>query len=192
MTKIIDAQVCARCAAVSTTCCTLTPGQEDMCFPVSEIERQRIVEFGPTRGGLTGAPNSSAFVDNLLRLFPRDRGHMSALFPPHGEHLRLATHPDGRCTFLGSMGCTLSREVRPYYCRLFPFWVSAGAVTAFEAKDCLAFQEGRFVSGMLPLFALKRSAVRELHGRMRMAWGLPPDEPGLESGRKCTKVGKNA
>jgi len=187
-----DAQVCARCAAISPTCCNLTPGQEELCFPVSEIERQRIVEFGPTRGGLTGAPNSSAFLDNLMRLFPGDREHLSKVFPPHGEHLRLATDPDGNCTFLGPRGCTLSGEVRPYYCRLFPFWVSAGAVTAFDAKDCLACREGRIVSGMLPLFSQKRSAVRELHGRMRMAWGMSPDEHVARTERKRTKVDKNA
>jgi Fe-S-cluster containining protein len=192
VTRANDAAVCARCAAVGSTCCTLTPGQEDLCFPVSEIERQRIVEFGPPRGGLTGAPNSSAFLDHLTRLFPRDRERLEQAFPSHGEHLRLATHPDGRCTFLCSTGCILPREARPYYCRLFPFWVSAGAVTAFEAKGCLACREGRFVSGMLPLFNLKRAAVQELHGRMRMAWGLPPQESGQEPGRKRTKVGNNA
>lgn len=192
MTIVKDALVCARCAAISPTCCNLTPGQENLCFPVSEIERQRIVEFGPLQGGLTGAPNSPEFLDNMLRLFPRDREHLLAIFPAHGEHLRLATHPDGNCSFLGPHGCTLSGEVRPYYCRLFPFWVSAGAVTAFDAKDCLACREGRIVSGMLPLFSLKRSTVRELHGRMRMAWGMSPDERCEPIERNRTKVDKNA
>ena len=192
MNKKIDAVVCARCAAVGPTCCRLTPGQEDLCFPVSEIERQRMVEFGPKQGGLTGAPNSKSFLDNLMRLFPRDRAHLDRLFPAHGEHLRLATHPDGRCTFLGPAGCVLAREARPYYCRLFPFWVSAGAVTAFEARECLACAEGRTVQVMLPLLVMSSAVILELHGRMRMAWGMAPILGGVEPGLKPAKVENDA
>ncbi|WP_423747885.1 zinc/iron-chelating domain-containing protein [Fundidesulfovibrio terrae] len=173
---LADAQVCARCALVNPTCCRLTPGEEDLCFPVSEIERQRIVEFGPSKGGLTGSPNSKSFLDNLLRLFPRDKAHLATVFPHHGEHLRLATLPDGSCTFLGPTGCVLTREARPYYCRLFPFWVSAGAVAAFDVKTCLACHEGRTVMKMLPLLETTRAVVLELHGRMRMAWGMAPSD----------------
>ena len=187
-----DAFVCIRCAAMGPTCCSLVPGQEDLCFPVSEMERQRIVEFGPKKGGLTGAPNSKRFLDNLMRLFPRDRKHLVAVFPPHGEHLRLATHPDGRCSFLGASGCSLPREARPYYCRLFPFWVSAGAVTAFEAKGCLACSEGRTIQGILPLIEMSRALVLELHGRMRMAWGMAPGDDGEEPGRTRVRVKNDA
>lgn len=187
-----DAHVCLRCAQVNPTCCRLTPGQEDLCFPVSEIERQRIVEFGPRMCGLTGARNSKAFLSNMVRLFPRERVRLAALFPPHGEHLRLATLPDGRCAFLGQKGCILPREARPYYCRLFPFWVSAGAVTAFDASGCLACSEGGTAEGMLGLFKMSRSMVRELHGRMRMAWGLAPGEGGDEPGKRPARVGNDA
>lgn len=177
MTSPQDAYVCARCAAAGPTCCRLAPGQEDLCFPVSEMERQRIVEFGPRRGGLTGAPNSKSFLDNLLRLFPADRAALAGRFPPHGDHLRLATLADGACVFLGQEGCLLPREARPYYCRLFPFWISAGAVTAFVAKGCLACSEGRTVADMLELLEMNPGKVRELHGRMRLAWGLVPGGP---------------
>lgn len=171
-----DPDVCARCAAVGHCCCVLTPGQEELCFPVSEMERQRIVESGPGRAGLCAAPNSAAFLGHMTRLFPRDRAWFAQVFPPQGRHLRLATRPDGRCVYLAEAGCRLPREARPYYCRLFPFWVSAGAVAAFEAKGCLAFKQGRTVQGMLSLLGMSQAAVRELHGRMRLAWGLVPDE----------------
>ena len=192
MTPKKDAFICARCAASGPTCCRLVPGQEDLCFPVSEIERQRIVEYGPKKGGLTGAPNSKSFLDNLLRLFPRDRTHIISLFPSHGEHLRMATKSGGRCAFLGASGCALPREARPYYCRLFPFWVSAGAVTAFEAKECLGFVEGRTVQGMLHLLGMSRALVLELHGRMRMAWGMIPGDDGEEPGKPRTRVVNDA
>jgi hypothetical protein len=154
----------------------LTPGQEDLCFPVSELERQRIVEFGPGRGGLVSAPNSKAFLGHMSRLFPKDRAMLGKAFPQGGGHLRLATSKDGRCTFLSQTGCVLPWEARPYYCRLFPLWVSASAVTAFVAKGCLAGAEGRTVAGMLGLLGMDPAQVRELHGRMRLAWGFIPEE----------------
>jgi Fe-S-cluster containining protein len=139
------------------------------------MERQRIVEYGPKKGGLTGQRNSKAFLDHVSRLFPGEGKRLAVLFPAHGEHLRLATLPDGRCAFLGPTGCVLPREARPYYCRLFPFWVSAGAVTAFDAKGCLACDEGRSVKGMLPLLEMSRPLVLKLHGQLRLAWGMVPE-----------------
>ena len=189
MTTSEDADVCARCAVRGSTCCRLTPGQEELCFPVSEIERQRIIEAAPGVGGLTGAANTRTFLAHMTRLFPRDRRRMAELFPLGGQHLRLATRLDGSCLFLGPEGCALPREVRPYYCRLFPFWVSAGAVAAFEASCCLAAQESGAVKPLLRQLRMTPGMVLELHGRMRMAWGLPPGEDGISPGKHRDKVG---
>lgn len=189
MTSTRGAEICARCARVGRCCCILTDDAQELCFPISELERQRIVEHGPKdRGGLCGQPNSAAFLDRLGRLFPKDRAALAKLFPPHGEHLRLATEPDGQCTFLTSAGCSLPREVRPYYCRLFPFWVSAGAVAAFMAKGCLAGGEGRTAEGTLSVMGVSRQTVRNLHGRLRMAWGLPPTDDGDLCGQTLPEV----
>jgi len=173
----LDAAVCARCAALGPTCCELTPGEEESCFPVSEMEKRRIDEhLGLELGGLTQERNSRAFVTNLVRLFPRERKILETLFPPHGYHLRLATDKAGRCAFLGPSGCGLPNEVRPYYCRLFPFWVSGSRLTVFTPPGCLAYREGRSEKPMLEL--LETSAVKmiDLYCRLRMAWGLPPKE----------------
>jgi len=113
-------------------------------------------------------------VDSLMRLFPDERARVAALFPLRGEHLRLAALPDGSCSFLGIAGCVLRWEVRPYSCRLFPFWVSAGAVTVRAGMGCLAYAEGRTPEGMLPLLVMNHAMARELHGRMRLAWGMSP------------------
>ncbi len=174
---LFDPGVCARCAASGPTCCQLTPGQEEMCFPVSETERVRIVDhLGPRRGGFRQERNSTAFLDNLVRLFPKEREAVCALFPSHGFHLRLSTNPDGECLFLTSAGCALPNEVRPYYCRLFPFWTVGGRLTAFASNGCLAHREGRAVPGMLDLLETTSKKMRDLHCRLRMAWGLPPKE----------------
>ncbi|WP_243438383.1 YkgJ family cysteine cluster protein [Fundidesulfovibrio soli] len=192
MTSSPDTYVCAQCASLGPTCCRLEPGQEDLCFPVSELERQRIVDAAPQMGGLTGAPNTAPFLAHMMRLFPRDRAHMASLFPSHGGHLRLATRPDGGCSFLAAEGCILPREVRPYYCRLFPFWVSAGAVAAFDASGCLACKRSKGVRELLAQLGMSHAMVLDLHGRMRLAWGMTPFEDGELLARLKDRVGKNA
>ncbi len=173
----LESDICSRCAAAGPTCCELSPGQEELCFPISEMERHRIVEHvGLTRGAFTPEPNSHAFLANLRRLFPRERQALEALFPETGRHLRLSVTPAGRCVFLRATGCRLPRAARPYYCRLFPFWVAGGRVTAFAAAQCLVHRQGRTVPGMLALLLATEAGVRELHGRLRLAWGLPPQE----------------
>ncbi|MHC1790070.1 YkgJ family cysteine cluster protein [Solidesulfovibrio sp.] len=171
------ASVCAACAAAGPTCCSLTPGQEELCFPVSDMERTRIVEqVGLSLGAFTPQANTGAFLANLVRLFPRERAILGRLFPQEGQHLRLSVDAAGNCVFLRADGCCLPRAVRPYYCRLFPFWLSGAAVSAFAAPGCLVHRQGRTVSRMLALLDSTEADVRDLHGRLRLAWGLPPKE----------------
>ncbi|EFL50082.1 conserved hypothetical protein [Solidesulfovibrio fructosivorans JJ]] len=168
---------CRRCAAAGPTCCTLTPGHEELCFPISEVERHRIAEHvGLSLGAFTPEANSGAFLSCMRRLFPREGKLLESLFPESGRHLRLSVSPGGHCVFLQADGCRLPREARPYYCRLFPFWMADGRVTAFAAASCLVHRQGRTVAGMLTLLAATEGQVRDLHGRLRLAWGLPPRE----------------
>lgn len=169
--------LCGQCAAAGPTCCTLTPGQEELCFPVSDMERIRLVEqVGLSLGAFTPEANSGAFVANLVRLFPRDRDSLVRLFPEGGRHLRLSVDRSGNCVFLRADGCCLPRPVRPYYCRLFPFWLAGTRVTAFAAPGCQVHRQGRTVARMLALLDFSEAEVRDLHGRLRLAWGLPPKE----------------
>ena len=169
--------LCGQCAAAGPTCCTLSPGHEELCFPVSDMERTRIVEqVGLGFGAFTPQVSSRAFAANLARLFPRDRDSLVRIFPEGGQHLRLSVDKTGNCLFLRADGCCLPRPVRPYYCRLFPFWMVGTAVTAFAAPDCLVHRQGRTVARMLALLDCAEAEVRELHGRLRLAWGLPPKE----------------
>ncbi len=173
----LEPDICGRCAAAGPTCCELSPGEEELCFPVSESERHRIADhLGLDRGMFVAQGNTGAFRANMYRLFPRERRVVDALFPENGSHLRLAVTPAGRCVFLRASGCCLPRSVRPYYCRLFPFWVAGGRVTAFAAAGCLVRRLGRTVPAMLALLDCTEAEARDLHGRLRLAWGLPPKE----------------
>ncbi len=186
----LDPSVCQRCASRGHTCCRLAPGEEEVCFPLSEMERDRILDQSHDKGAFVQEANSAPFRDNLFRLFPRERELLEQLFPENKTHLRLATRPDGACVFVGPQGCSLPREARPYYCLLFPFWLLDDRMTTFTPDGCLAVAESRTLSQMLRLIGMTEAEVRLLHGRLRLAWGLPPKE-GLplltQSFRRYTK-----
>jgi Fe-S-cluster containining protein len=178
-----DPHVCRRCALAGPTCCQLSAGQEEFCFPLSVLEKDRIRDHLPDLGGFASAPNSASFVDGLSRLFPDERREVKALFPAGKEHLRLAVDAHGACRFLSPGGCLVPREARPYYCRLFPFWITGERITLFETPFCLAQQEHPKVGDLLAVLGLTTTQVASLHGSLRLAWGLPP-RPGMDAVKK--------
>ena len=166
-----------RCARLGPTCCVVPPGNEEQWFPVSAMERHRIEEtLGLDRGAFTLSANSGAFRARLYGLFPRERRHVDVLFPDGQAHARLSCDPLGRCVFLRNSGCLLPRQVRPYYCRLFPFWVVETRVTAPAFAGCLAQREGEDLADLLTLLDCTATTALDLHGRLRLAWGFPPKD----------------
>lgn len=178
-----DPHVCARCAAKGPTCCQLNPGSEEFCFPLSEMERGRILqELAGDEGAFAQQANSEGFVRNLYTMFPGEQGSVDELFPGTKFHIRLAVDEQGRCRLLGPQGCRLPREARPYYCRLFPFWYANGNLNVFTASRCLLQSEGRTRLRMLDLAGESEKRLKELYGRLRLAWGLAPcvGLPGID------------
>jgi Fe-S-cluster containining protein len=147
---------------------------EEVCFPLSVTERNRIREILPYTGGFEQQPNSLAFIDNIRRLFPDEGKAVQELFPAKGNHIRLALDKNGACRFLGQHGCVIPKEFRPYYCRLYPFWVAGGEIFVFDSPTCLVRRECRSVRCMVEALDTNLAAVRDLYGRLRLAWGLPP------------------
>lgn len=166
--------ICERCAEEGPTCCSLNPGDEDNCFPLSKPEWERMVDWCDHVGGFAESPNSPLFINNMRGLFPGEEKEINSLFPGHAWHMRLRVTPRGDCAFLGPEGCRLPREVRPWYCRIFPFWVRNSRVTMFTAHSCLAFQEARSVRPGLAKLGMTEKDVLLLYGQLRMSWGLGP------------------
>lgn len=169
-----DPFVCSRCSRRGPTCCSLSPGQEEACFPLSTSEKERIQDRHPDAGVFALRPNSEAFLANVKKLFPGEEELLEGLFPPGKEHFSLAVTSDGHCRFLTSSGCGLPQEYRPYYCRLYPFWFSGGEVQVFDNPGCLARREAVSLGRLHTALNCSPARVRELHGRLRLAWGLPP------------------
>lgn len=175
--KATDPEICASCAKTGPTCCQLKPGQEEYCFPLSEMERDRILDCSQSwKGAFARESNTENFVDNLRKLFPADRRAVREIFSLTKHHIRLATRSDGSCMLLGKSGCLLPVEARPYYCRLFPLWVVGKKITMFNPSRCKAREASSDTSKILTLLGMSRSKIYELHGRLRLAWGLPPRE----------------
>jgi len=169
--KIFHPDVCSRCAAKGRTCCTVSSGDEEFCFPISLSEMHAIRSAG--QGGESSfvlVPNSSGFVEQLGFLMPDH--DIEAAFPEHGSHWRLATTSQGDCVFLGPEGCVLDRAVRPKYCRLFPLWQFRGQLTWFTAAECLANEECSSLAAMLEAMGTNDEEARSLYREMSVKLGL--------------------
>lgn len=160
----LDPHICARCAAQGQTCCELSGGDEEFCFPLADAERAAILNAGFDSGSMVLVPNTSAFVEQLSHLMPDQ--DIAAAFPLSSRHWRLATTSQGRCVFLGQAGCRLDRAVRPVYCRLFPLWLYQGQLTWFTAEECLAAVECTTASAMVRAMGATTAEIRELFQAM--------------------------
>jgi len=173
----MNPNVCRRCAETTATCCRLMPGQEKFCFPVSDEEKQAILAAVPDADGVfVEEDNDGQFLGHLRDMFSRDRKFINELFPEGGKHLRLATREDGSCIFLTETGCLLSRDARPYFCRLFPMWVSGSSgIRVFSNKNCQAQKEATSFSNMMHILDMDEFEIKYLYKSLRRAWGLPEE-----------------
>ncbi len=167
--------VCARCAKRFNSCCAMLPGNEEVCFPLSLGEAQRMSDHGIPPQSVESQPNTQPFIDCMNRLFPADTSTIESTFPLGKVHLRLASDQEGRCKLLSPSGCMLPGEARPWYCRLFPFWfMPSGMLTMFASKQCLVYLESRSVRHAMDTLDVKEHALRLLFSNLRRAWDLGP------------------
>jgi Fe-S-cluster containining protein len=121
-----DDFLCARCARRQKTCCQRTDivvTDGDMARIAAHLGHQDFVEFRAA-----GGPEYLDQDDDPLW---RD-----ATFYADGQRRLVKQRPDGDCTFLGPMGCTLPADVRPLICRLFPFDYDERGLFAAPASGC--------------------------------------------------------
>lgn len=194
--------ICRRCAEEGPTCCRSAPEYSAESFPLSTAEWERLHEYihlatpcppapderkGPqdTTRPLPGSDlvegdaaraaeeNSPEFVDAIASIFPGEKNVVLSLFPVSGTHWRLRTGPDGACVFLGDDGCRLPRQARPWYCRIYPAWISAGGLSLFVSDTCLIAQSASTPQDGLALLGISFGDVRELYTSLRRDWGFP-------------------
>ncbi len=159
--------VCARCRR----CCTLTPGQEGLVFPLSAADLAAIDQAVGHEAWRTQADNSAEFVAMLGQLFPRSPQGLAKAFPPEGRHWRLAVAEGGRCLFLGDGGCQLSARLRPAHCRIFPIWRLGNNILHLDV-ECLAIAEASDMPALLRSLDLDVPLVKQVFAQIQGAWGL--------------------
>ncbi|MBQ4133164.1 MAG: zinc/iron-chelating domain-containing protein [Desulfovibrionaceae bacterium] len=150
-----------------------------MCFPLSEPEAKRLRRHVGSDLKLGEQPNSEVFVEVMTNLFPGESRTVNKIFPSGKTHLTLGINQDGFCVHLGKQGCTLPREVRPWFCKIFPFWIMEGNLTGFDAPCCLAARQTISIYGVLRKMGQSESRVLEIYNRLRSDWGFVPHIPGI-------------
>ena len=171
-----DPHVCARCAEKYHTCCHAEPEDVELCFPLSDSEWEKVEAALPEVDGANYVANSPEFINTLKRLFPHDGKKIEAQFPANETHRVLRSNEKGYCVYLTEQGCKLPREVRPWFCLLFPFWVRGREFTMFTAQGCLVCRETQTVEESLELLGMTKPEVQDLFASLRAAWGFDKGE----------------
>lgn len=96
--------------------------------------------------------NDREFIFRLTKLLPLPRKQIFQLFPLDSSHKRLKTDKNGRCLLLRENGCALPEDIRPAYCRIYPFWFKDKKLTFIKDSLCLAQDHKQSVQGLLKLF----------------------------------------
>ncbi len=170
MTKIY---ICAICAQYGLTCCQLGKGKPKFIFPLSPAEKSTISALGQWTGHFSvKMQNSQKLVSRLYNLFPKDQGKIQALFHLDGPYERLLTDNQDNCIFLGSKGCLLSERTRPFYCRIFPFWVVDSKIALFRFQSCHAQKGVRTFNRIMTRFKINKSKIMSLYESLRKAWDV--------------------
>ncbi|WP_291321014.1 zinc/iron-chelating domain-containing protein [Desulfonatronospira sp.] len=164
--------ICLRCSRVYPTCCRLKPGLEELCFPLSRQEQKNIQNHLLHSDFFVEQSNTAKFISTMGRLLPDHYQKTRSIFTPDTCHLRLKTLSDGKCILLQDDGCLLPRHMRPFYCRLFPFWFYRGRLGYMASRECLAQQETREVKNLLKLFRAEVSALQADYYSMLRNLGL--------------------
>ncbi len=180
--------ICRECSRADGGCCR-SPEPEAPGFPLSPAEVDRLAIYAPLADRPPGkgtieqisleratmtSPNSPEFLEALEALLPRHKQDIAALFPADGVYRKLRTMPSGDCVFRGEAGCRLPREVRPWYCNLFPMWVRGEAVMLMNPDDCRLCREARSPASAMRLLDMTASDVRRLFAGILREWNLKP------------------
>jgi Fe-S-cluster containining protein len=167
-----DPSVCARCAGKGPTCCQTTAPADDFCFPVSAGEELWLIPYMEGRAVTCTAVTGTLFQQRLKSLFPNERRRVAEVFPKGGMHRRLALDREGRCILLSPSGCSIPREARPLYCRLFPFWVVDERLTFLSHGDCLAQYGTPAISDILRRLDTSAEEILSIYRRLRHYWHI--------------------
>ncbi len=151
--------ICLRCSRVNPTCCCLPPGQEKSFFPLSRNEINEIDNYLKGNDFFVRETNDRNFLTRLTKILPAPGKLINERFPLDNFHFRLKTYSDGRCVLLTQKGCMLPVDIRPVYCRLYPFWLHNNRLTFLIDPSCLAQEGNTSLRDLVNLFAVDPNKI---------------------------------
>ncbi len=90
-------------------------------------------------------------------------------FPEHKNHYELKTM-DKSCALLGDDGCILPKEIRPHFCRIYPFWFFEEKPHIFQDSDCLALATCKTVSEVFLALGTNPETLKQIHAQIFQDW----------------------
>lgn len=158
--------VCATCHKQGTGCCFLGKYKTDEQFGLTLPEIEAIKEE-------TGLPTDKFTIkDKVKPKFLKKIAKSHSIFQlimPNGFRYRLKLK-NRQCHFLGEQGCTLPTNIRPYYCRLYPFWVDEkGELAIMKSKTCLAQQDVKSYDEVFKRLGMDTENVKLLFNQLMKA-----------------------
>jgi uncharacterized protein len=183
---------CARCSAhLGRSCCEARDDEPLATLTRADVERiQRA-----THRARDSFVDQEVLDEGQARAYERLRPGWRGYFR-HGTVRLTLARAGGACVFFRQeSGCTLSPEVRPTACLLYPFEPAedAGWTLAVEREGsmaralasgeprCLAVEEADGRGALLRAFGLTPESLRDLARRLRaevLAHGAPDGRPG--------------
>ncbi len=169
---------CARCAVhLGRSCCEVTDGEALATLTRTDVERIQVA----THRARTSFVQEEVFDETEARGYEALRPAWRGYFRQSSVRLTLA-RSHGACVFFDRRtGCTLSTEVRPTACLLYPFeptaeggWTLAvereGSVASAQASGearCLAVEEADGRGALLRAFGFTPESLQSLAQRLR-------------------------
>ena len=164
--------ICAKCHLIGSGCCFLKQDEKKFMFGLTLDEIKKIEkETGLEQYQIVKTDFvDQTFADNLRNF---DEIFENTFLNDKRFRLQIENNV---CRFLTEIGCKLPVDVRPYYCRLYPFWVQNGEVIIVGADKNKKKKDTDSVDECLKLMNVSKEQVYQLH------------KAYLESSRKHKKL----
>jgi Fe-S-cluster containining protein len=168
---------CARCPkALGASCCEVKDGEHLATLTLADVAR---ISLATGRAGRAFAEDEWLSEEDA-RDYEARRPLYDGYFR-HGPRRLTLKRREGACVFLDrTRGCSLSADVRPTACRLYPFELWPGGEWSLQVdrhgsldsartaagSACLAVEEATEMEHVLQAFGLTREEVEALGERL--------------------------
>ncbi len=168
-----NSNICFQCSRIFPTCCVApdNPDEEMTLISAEEAAMMQSITGVKNIGEyIAEVPNSKEFFKKLASLFPYDIDKIIKKNKPGSSHYRLKIKNEKQCSFLTKQGCLLPYNSKPWFCRIYPFWIMDGKVKLFTNNQCLALLRTSNISQAYEIFSINEKEILELYDNIRNAW----------------------